>query len=117
VAKRSKNAVHFYLEDGFLVRGTLDPQEALKLAVAHDDDFTERYWAAEEAGRMTDEPDENPNPDAITALANTCHELLADARPGLYRIVPAPRDDDEYTWFCRPASTRGPGVFEAVSFQ
>lgn len=26
---RSPRAVHFYIEDGFLVRGTLDPVEAL----------------------------------------------------------------------------------------
>jgi hypothetical protein len=113
VSKRAKTAVHFYLEDGFLVRGTLDPHEALKLAVAHDDDFEMRYWCAEMACRNDDD---DPTADDVSALADLCHELIREARPGLYRIVPAQPDDDEYSWFCRPASAPGRGVFEAVSF-
>lgn len=39
-ARRSKYAVHFLVEDGFVVRGTLDPHEALALAVGEDDHFS-----------------------------------------------------------------------------
>lgn len=113
---RSKIAVHFYLEDGFLVRGTLDPVTALGWAVAEDDDFELRYSAAEMACR-NDSGDE-PEPDQVAELADLCHELIRTAQPGLYRINVAPPDHwDGYAWFTGRVKNRGPGVFEGVEFR
>lgn len=116
MARRSKYAVHFYLEDGFLVRGTLDPVIALGLAVGEDYQFEETYWAASDGRRPEDPTEGDPTPENISDLAGLCHHLIRDARPGLYRINPAPRDS-EYTWFASRVTKRGPGVFEAVSFR
>jgi hypothetical protein len=117
---RPKTAVHFYLEDGFLVRGTLDPHEALKLAVASGE-FEEHYWCAEESGREWDDDQLSPDPETVTALGDVCHQLLSESRPGLYRIVPVgPNDwrrDDGYAWMVHRAVRRGLGVFEAVEFR
>lgn len=107
--KRSETAVHIYREDGFLVRGTLDPMEALKLAIEEDED-------CQIAGYFTTPDWDVINPRDVDMLADILHGLLAAARPGLYRIVPAPRDDDDYSWFARPVDARGPGVFEGVEF-
>lgn len=122
----SKREVHFYVEDGFLVRGTLDPHEALALAVGNDDDFELRYWAAEEAmrcqdctpdGKSCNSCDGDPPAETVAILGDLCHELIRTARPGLRRVVPAPRDCDDYRWFVHPADARGRGVFESVEFR
>ncbi|ACU39379.1 hypothetical protein [Actinosynnema mirum] len=110
-------AVHFFEEDGFLVRGTLDPREALRLAVAHDEDFEIAYQTAAEAGRDPDRPGATPLPATVDELADLCHDLLAEARPGLYRIVPARPNNHGYSWFCHTARERGLGVFEGVMFR
>jgi len=107
--KRTKTAVHIYREDGFLVRGTLDPMEALKLAIEEDED-------CRIAGYYTTPDWDVIDPRDIDMLADILHGHLATARPGLYRVVPAPRDDDDYRWYVWPADARGPGVFEGVEF-
>lgn len=112
---RSPRAVHFYLEDGFLVRGTLDPVEALGWAVGEDDQFELRYSPADCARR--DDSGTHPEPEAVSALADLCHELHAGARPGLYRMNVAGRNHwDVYAWFCTRVRERGRGVFEGVEF-
>lgn len=113
MGRRSTTGVHFYLEDGFLVRGTLDPVTALGLAVDHDDSFEIRYDAAD-CGRRDDT---DPGPDEVAALADLCHELISTARPGLYRInVAGPDHWDGYAWFTGRATRPGRGVFEGVEF-
>lgn len=111
---RTKTAVHFFLEGGFLVRGTLDPHTALKLAVEEADAYQLGY-CCEMAQRPDDDSDE-PDPECIRDLGDLCHALIANAKPGLYRIVPSPPDNDEYGWFMWGANKRGPGVFEGVVF-
>jgi hypothetical protein len=110
---RSKYAVHFLIEDGFVVRGTLDRHEALAMAVGDDDNFELRYWAAEMARR--DDSDDDPTPEQVRALANLCHELISNARPGLYRWSIAQPRDDARVWLM-PADERGPGVWQGVEF-
>lgn len=116
-----KTAVHFYLEDGFLVRGTLDPTTALGLAVA-EDEFEERHYAADVARRSEteDEQDGPPAAEEIADLASLLHSLIEGARPGLYRIRPANRSErhygDGYTWWTMRVRERGHGVFEGVEF-
>lgn len=111
-----KYAVHFYMEDGFLVRGTLDPCTALGWAVAEDDKF-EVYYSAVDCARR-DDSGTDPSPERIADLADLCHELIGTARPGLYRVNIASRDHyDGYAWFTGRVSKPGRGVFEGVEFR
>lgn len=116
---KQRTAVHFYLEDGFLVRGTLDPCAALGLAFAEDDDLRiGGFWQGDV--QRHDDCTCEVEPDAVKAFADYLHGLVREARPGLYRIVPVgPNDwrrDDGYAWMVHRVNQRGPGVFEAVEF-
>ncbi len=119
MATRPKYAVHFFTEDdGFVVRGTLDPHHALSLAVAEDGKFTERYWAAEEAAR-SDATDREPIASEVDNLANLCHTLIQNAKPGLYRMNVASEGDREdmgINWWLRTAKQPGRGVWRGVQF-
>lgn len=122
MTSRAKTAVHFFTEgDGFVVRGTLDVHEALALAVAEFDepaDYDDML-----AGVAPPRPgiaDPELDPDAVQEMADRCHEWLATARPGLYRMRPAGRGDrDAYgvTWWLERASERGPGTWRGVEFR
>lgn len=118
--KRTKTAVRHYHDGGFLVRGTLDPMEALKIAISIDSEHRiGDYWGdviyAERHGEpFPRRPDGEPA-EWVRLFGDHLHSLLANARPGLYRVVPAPQDDD-LSWYVWPAKQRGPGVFEAVEF-
>lgn len=94
-------------EGGALVKGTLDPQIALKYAVEQIGD----EWLGLYALRNED----NPQDDA-RVLGDRLHQWLADARPGLYRWVPAQPGDDYRCWLW-PAERPGRGAFEAVAFE
>lgn len=123
MSKRSRFAVYFLKEDGgFVVRGTEDPHAALALAVA---EFDEQYpyddMLAGVAPPMPGiEPDDYEiEPDAIAEMADCCHQWIATARPGLYRIrVANPSDQETYgvSWWLNQASKRGPGVWLGVQF-
>jgi hypothetical protein len=116
MAKRTKTAVHFLIEDGFLVRGTQDPQAALALAVA-EPQFEERYWAADAVRYDPDNPTPHRKHDVVE-LGDLLHGLLAGARPGLFRINPARPDDmDGIRWWLGRCDTPGRGVFQGVEFQ
>jgi hypothetical protein len=113
VARRSKTRVHLYSEGGFLVRGTRDPHEALKLAVAADEDFVlGGYYCT------PDWEDGIHEEGSIDILADTMHAWLKCAHPGRYRIVPVnPRAFDDCTWRTYPAGSGGNGTFDAVEFR
>lgn len=109
-------AVHFFVEDGFLVRGTLDRMEALRIALDEGDGYL--YDRIEEIARPeTGDPDDEPKPEIVREFGEHLHALLADAKPGLYRFNVA-RDDniDGVAWNLGYAKRRGRGVFEAVVF-
>lgn len=110
---RSKYAVHFYGNDyGFLVRGTLDPFEALRFAVEEDEDCR--------IGGYYTTPDwDEINLADVQILADTLHGLIRAARPGLYRMRPASeaeRDDENVSWWTVYAERPGRGTFEGVEF-
>lgn len=111
--QRTKTAVHAFTEGGFIVRGTLDPMTALRLAVAELDDC-QLGGVIYDGCRPVMWEEHTPTPDEISKCADRIYELLAEARPGLWRFVPT--QDDDYAWFVRGARNRGPGVFEGVSF-
>lgn len=116
----SPTAVHFYVEDGFLVRGTQDPTVALGLAVAEDDEFEARFYAADVARRNATEHEQDgpPSTEEIDDLANLLHGLILTAKPGLFRMVPATAGDaeDGYSWWTVYAERPGRGTFAGVEF-
>jgi hypothetical protein len=124
--KRSKVCAYFYREEGFLVRGTLDPMEALKLALAVDSEHRiGGYWmdviVAERHGEpFPQRPDGDPA-EWVRVFGDHLHAVLKTARPGLYRIIPVGPNhhlaDDGYAWLSRRVDECGPGVFEGVEFQ
>lgn len=111
---RTKTAVHFYVEQGFLVRGTQDPHTALALAV-DDEQWYRLGYLAEVVGCRREGNEFEATAEQVRAFGDELHELLATARVGLFRIVPAHPDDD-YQWFTRYATKRARGVFEGVEF-
>lgn len=113
--RRFKFAAHAYAEGGFVVRGTLDPMAALSVAVRQLDDYQFGNHIYDGC-RPILEGEADPTPDQVRVCTEAVYELLANAKPGLYRFVPA-RPDDEYGWFLRGAKQRGPGVFEGVEFR
>jgi hypothetical protein len=125
--KRSKTCVYFYREEGFLVRGTLDPMEALKLAIAIDSEHRiGGYWqdviVAEREGIEEFPPRRDGDPaNWVRLFGDHLHALLAAAQPSLYRIVPVGPNhylaDEGYAWLAQRADAYGPGVFKAVEFR
>jgi hypothetical protein len=106
-------AVRFFVDGGFLVRGTLDPGAALLTAV--DGSEPDQFGYVFEMGVRPGE-DGSPTVDEASRLGDLLHGYLSDAKPGLYRFVPASPGDPDYGWFVWPAKERGRGVFEAVLF-
>lgn len=124
MANRPSTAVHFFTEgDGFVVRGTLDPHEALALAVAEFDECEQWEYDAMLAGVAPPRPginDPEIDPDAVREMADRCHEWLATARPGLYRMSIAPPGDREaygVVWWLASCSKPGRGVWRGVEFR
>lgn len=108
--KRSKTSVHFLVEEGILVRGTLDPHEALRLAIDSNDGYL--YDCVRDVDRKAP-----IDPVMITAFGNHLHGLLSGAKPGLYRMNVAREDDWQgCAWYLGHGRQRGRGVFEGVTF-
>ena len=116
---RSSTAVHFFLEDGFMVRGVDDPCEAYRLALEEDEGRI-GYWA-NEACQPEDEvgvawPDK---PNDIAELADEVWEAINTAHVQRCRIVPTgPDHPDGYAWMVwqLEPGAKGPGIFTAVMF-
>lgn len=95
---RSKTAVH-RIHDGnaeWLVRGTSDPDEALKILLEEGDYYDLDAYCEVPEGEE----------DLYDAVA-------VPERCGLFRINPVHPDSD-YGWMLGEATKRGPGVFEGV---
>lgn len=107
---RSKHDVYDMTEGSILVRGTLDPTEALKLVVDAGcwrvDHFTYSY--------------SDQTPESGRALGDVLLAMLASAKPGLYRRNPvAPgtwQDDEGWGWQLGYGKEKGHGTFEGVLF-
>lgn len=104
-------------EGEVLVQGTLDPMEAMKIAF---EDWTNIYRLEESmycVGRWHegDLYEENEiTPETVRNFGDYLFDMLARARPGLYRKVPT-RDED-YVWMLWPVDKPGRGAFPAVEF-
>lgn len=97
-----------------LVRGTLDPMEAVRIYVdrLNELDFDVLYGVLPDGG--------DPDPFAVQCMADRLHDMLATARPGLYRKIhclPSSLLYDECSWQIGYAKAKGPGVFEGVYFR
>ena len=113
---RSKTAVYWMAEGEALVRGTLDPVQALGIAMAGTD---EGGWNWED--EFSERPDEHNTDRYIAAhaadTAAFCHGRLKpqNHRAGWFRKnVQAPGGD--YTWMLGEPEGPGPGNFRGVLF-
>lgn len=123
---RAKTAVHFFSEDGFMVRGVTDPCEAYRLALEEAVDSAWDgnrigYWAYEaiqpEVEGETAWPD---RPEHITELADEVWDKINNAVVKRGRIVPCGPDHiDGYSWlfWALDPEAKGPGIFTAVVFR
>lgn len=106
-----------FVEDGFLVTETRDLHVALAAAVDDDtiDGLVEEIdWAQ----RNPIEPDD-PTPEQVRELGDWCHRMLAEAKPGWWRWVLVPDDEQDIDGATRdlhPAEPGAPEAFEAVVF-
>lgn len=132
---RTKYAVDYMSEGDWLVRGTLDPMEALRLVVDELGDgwATDRLLWGVSRETWPDDidfvlPDRAGKPrygdvdqTAVGLMAGYLYELLEKARPGLYRKVHCLPSSEGYqegcSWELGYAKTKGPGVFEGVFFR
>ncbi|WP_326474816.1 hypothetical protein [Actinophytocola sp.] len=111
-------------EGDILVRGTEDPMRALELLVAHlDEDYRgDDMLAGVAPPRPGIEPDDYElDPAAIQAMADWCHTLLANARPGWYRKIHClPHSEGDWEgWSWQLGYANGParGAFQGVYFR
>lgn len=123
---RAKTAVHFFREDGFMVRGVTDPVEAYRLALEEAMDTAwdgQRigYWAYDAAQPETEGEDAYPDTEkGIAELADEVWTAINEARVRRCRIVPTgPDHPDGYAWMVweQDDDARGPGIFTAVMFR
>lgn len=107
---RTAHDVYDMTEGEILVRGTLDPTEALKHAIDGNSYRTDHYLHAFS----------EKTPEAGRVLGDTLLSMLSTAKPGLYRKNPVGRgtagDDQGWKWQLGFASAKGPGTFEGVLF-
>lgn len=122
---RAKVAVHFFAEEGFMVRGVSDPVEAYRLALeaAIDSDWDGSRiggWAYDAGQPETEGETAWPDTEKdIAALANEVLDKINNARVRRCRIVPTGPDHPEgYTWMVWELDddAKGPGIFTAVMF-
>jgi hypothetical protein len=121
---RLKQEVYAMAEGETLVRGTLDPMEAVRLIVDHPEDtiLDDFLWGV---SREEDHNGErlrgDHDPELVQAMADKLHWMLAFAKPGLYRKNPVGRgtyaDGNGWTWQLGHATAKGPGTFEGVWFE
>lgn len=120
MSKRSKTAV-YPLDEGFMVRGTTDPSEALRLAI----ESGEVCEFEDDLEVLTPEHFETPGfiqEDRDNFTANAAHRFaqLLDPRNhrvGWLRISPCPPSwCGEHAWHWQHTSGPGRGNFEGVVF-
>lgn len=121
---RTKHDVYALAEGETLVRGTLDPMEAIRLAVDHTEDtiLDDYLWGvSREEDHNGDRVYGDLDPLAVQAIADKLHWMLTFAKPGLYRKNPVGRgtyaDGNGWTWQLGHAKAKGPGTFEGVLFE
>jgi hypothetical protein len=119
--RRTKTAIHTLVEGGFLVRGTDDPTEALRVAV--DELPNGDYWELDDlvAGIARDADDETlTDEDKAINAVDAAHYFANRLNPqnhtaGLMRMAPCFCGDHSWHWM--EAKAPGRGVFKGVVFE
>lgn len=119
--KRTATAVYTLTEGGFMVRGTDDPAEALRIALNELPNGD--YWELDEVVQgiardadddtLTDEDKAGNAPDAAHYFARRLDPK--NHRAGLMRITPCWCGDHGWHW--DTAKAPGRGVFKGVVFE
>lgn len=114
------------MEGEIFVRGTLDPQLALKLVIEAADELTRveelLCFGARECNCLPDpEAHQEPTPKAIAELADWCHDMVTTAMTGYWRKVnclPGSYEaEDGYAWILHGANKGEYGAFPGVQFR
>lgn len=120
--KYGKTAVHFFREDGFMVRGVSDPCEAYRMALDECDGEDGQRIGCEAYDAHQERDGEGSWPisaEDIGSLADEVWSTIQNAKVQRTRIVPTGTDShDGYAWLAWALSpdAKGPGVFTAVMF-
>jgi hypothetical protein len=121
---RTKHDVYSMSEGEILVRGTLDPVEAVRLVVEDPEDtvIEDCLWGvSREEDNNGDRVYGDHDQSAVQAMANRLHWMLATAKPGLYRKNPCGKgtygDAAGWKWQLGYGTKRGHGTFEGVLFE
>lgn len=123
----TRSRVTFMHDDEYLVRGTLDTMEALKILVdcmEEDCQTEERLWGVSPISIPVDGDPLAPTAEdcriQVGLIAEWCHERLRHAQPGRWRKVPTRPEslerDDGYAWMLYPANP-GCGSFDGIYFR
>ncbi|QIN94377.1 hypothetical protein SEA_ABBA_48 [Arthrobacter phage Abba] len=118
MSKRPKTAVHAFSEGGFMVRGTTDPTEAIRLAVEAVDVCEMEDITAPLQPSWYDDPDREDWRESFKLdAANYFARLLVNARVGWLRISPCGGNCGEHAWHWQDVSGPGRGNFQGVIFE
>lgn len=119
-SKAPRYAVEVMNDGEILVRGTLDPHEALKIAFSEewDDlphDFDDMLYEVARPREAYDLYEVTPK--AVTEFADALNVLLECAHCRYWRKIPYPPSSDEFGGYeVRPAEQGKPGAFPGVMF-
>lgn len=115
---RSKTAVHGFSEGGFMVRGTTDPTEAIRLAVDDCDLYEIEDITAPLQPSWYDDADRASWREGFKLdAANYFARLLSNARVGWFRISPCGGNCGEHSWHWQTVSGPARGNFQGVVFE
>jgi hypothetical protein len=123
VSKRPEHSVEQLSEGEILVRGTLDPVMALKVAFEAVD-YLGLYrlddWLYELSGPSHVPTEWIITPESLSAFADQLYEMIGDALCRYYRKVNClPNSEGEFdghSWMLHTAVKGSPGAFPAVEF-
>lgn len=124
-SKAPRHSVDFMTEGEILVRGTLDPHEALKLLFEEDPEDVDwrlddrLYEVARPREGISGDPE--PTKKAVDAFADWLHGLLERPHCRYWRKVNClPSSEGEFegwSWALHPAEQGKPGAFPGVEFR
>lgn len=121
MVKVPKFSVERLSEGEILVRGTLDPVMALKLAFEEADElYRLDDWLYDLSGPSRDPAEWEHTPESVSIFADRLYGMLAQARSRYWRKVnclpSAEGAFDGCAWMLHPAIKGRPGAFPAVEF-
>lgn len=120
-SKAPRYGVDILTEGEILVRGTLDPHEALKILFEEGSDELNVEDLLYEVARPRYDDDPEPTTKAVDAFATRLFELLENPRCRYWRKVnclpSAWFASEGWAWALHPAEKGKPGAFPGVEFR